>query len=58
MDPLFLLCPSDMTNKLRPGREQSATRAAIARHKTCFMLWRAIVAHPKDSGVRLKKFEI
>ena len=27
--------------------EQNATRAAIADHKTCFILWHAIVVHPK-----------
>ena len=44
------------TYNARPCREQNATRAAIARHKTCLILWRVIVAHPKDLGVRLKNF--
>ena len=40
----------------RPGREYNVTRAAIARHKTCFILWRAIVVRPKDLWHAIKKF--
>ena len=40
----------------RSGREKNAKRASIARHKTCFILWRAIVAHPKDLWRAIKIF--
>ena len=40
----------------RPSREKNATRAAITRHKTCFILWCAIVARPKDLWRAMKKF--
>ena len=30
-------------------------RAAIACHKTCFILWHVIVAHPKDLWCAIKK---
>ena len=46
-------------NSLISGRKDwsqlNNTRATIARHKTCFILWRTIVTHPKDLWRAIKK---